>query len=87
MTRRWYFDYFFVPLPPQLSILISISLSSRTQVTPFIIFFKIITRRGLVFKSEVSINNDSKKGYLDESTGGLSIIVFLELGTFFSLLI
>ena len=68
-------------------MLISISLSSRTQVTSFIIFFKIITRRGLVFKSEVSINNDSKKGYLDESTGGLSIIVFLELGTFFSLLI
>ena len=86
MTRRWYLYYLFFSRPPQLSIFIDISLSSRTRVTSFIIFFNFITRRGLVFKSEVSMNNESKKGYLEESIGGLLIIVVVKLETILKLL-
>ena len=50
-------------------------------------FFNFITRRGLVSKSEYSIDNESKRGYLEESEGGgLSIIVVVKLETFFKLL-
>ena len=66
----------------QLLILIESSLSSRTRVTSFIVFFNFITRRGLVSKSEVSIDNESKRGYLDEGKGGLSILVVVNLETF-----
>ena len=67
---------------PQLVILIESSLSSRTRVTSFIVFFNFITRRGLVSKSEVSIDNESKRGYLDEGKGRLSILVVVNLETF-----
>ena len=45
-------------------------------------FFNSITRRGLVYKSEVSIDNESKREYLVEGKGGLSIIVVVKLETF-----
>ena len=59
-----------------------ISLSSRTRITAFIVFFNFITRRGLVSKSEVSIDDESKRGYLDEGKGGLSINVFVKLESY-----
>ena len=59
-----------------------ISLSSRTRITAFIVFFNFITRRGLVSKAEVSIDNESIRGYLDEGKGGLSILVVVNLETF-----
>ena len=49
-------------------------------------FFNFNTRRGLVSKSEFSIDNESKRVYLEESEGGLSIIVVVKLETFFKLL-
>ena len=45
-------------------------------------FFIFITRRGLDSKSEVSIDNESKRWYLDEGKGGLPIIVVVKLETF-----
>ena len=41
----------------------------------------------IIIKSEVSIDKDSKRGYLDETPGELSIIVVVEINTFFTLLI
>ena len=84
-VRKRYFNFF--PLLPQRTISISIILSSKTLVTSIITFLTFITWRGFYFKSEVSIDKDSKRGYLDERTGELSIIVVVEVGIFFTLLI
>ena len=80
MTSRWYLSFFL--RPPLLSKFMEISLSSRTRITAFIVFFNFITRRGLVSKSEVSIDDESKRGYLDEGKGGLSINVFVKLESY-----
>ena len=74
---------FFLPRSPQQIIFISISLASRTKGNSFIIFVNFITWRELFFKSEVSIDKDSKREYLDKRTGEFSIIVVVEVSTFF----
>ena len=87
MTWRFFLINVVFPWPPQQTIFISITLSSRTQVNSFIIFFNFITWRRVFFKSEVSIDKDSKRRYLDKRTGELTVIVVVELDLFFTLLI
>ena len=41
----------------------------------------------IIIKSEVSIDKDSKRVYLDETIGELSIIVVVEINTFLTLLL
>ena len=85
MTRRRYLPP--PPRPPQQIIPILTSLSSKTLVPSLIIFFNFITRKGLFFKSEVSIDKNSKKGYLDERTGELPINEIVEIDISVTLLI
>ena len=40
----------------------------------------------VIFKSKVSIDKDSKRGYLDERTGEFPIIVVVEVSILFTLL-
>ena len=64
-------NYSFLRLP-HLSKCIFILLSFETQLTSDNEFFKYITFKGLSFKIEVLILWESKMGYLDWRTGGLS---------------
>ena len=75
------------PRSSQHTITISISLFSRTRVNSFIIFYNFIIYRGFSFKLEVSIYKESKREYLDEITGYLSINVVVDLATYITLLI
>ena len=47
----------------------------------------LITPKGVFIKSEISIDKDSKRGHLDERTGELSIIIVVEVGILFTILI
>ena len=67
------FVNYFLPRLSQHTISIAILLSARTLFASLIKLFNVITRRGLFFILEVSIDKYCKRGYLDKSTVLLSM--------------